>query len=290
MQKRIVETTSDDIVRTPRLARSEGGGDVSLLELWLVVRKRRSWLFAGLLFGIAAAIAYTSMVQPVYESHATLQIGRIHDKGLIEEPVTLAVQLMDQYGPDSSDGDQREIPYLKQVTQASHTKQLLAAEILRLVAVGHSPGEAKEFLDDILTKVMQQHEQIYDGTIELLRRRLVATDEQIKILTVDIKGLGGLIARLKESQPIQASLLAMERGRMSVELGNLERDRVMLQRQLIKPYTNRSNVIAPASPTKTPVSPKKLTSLSVGVLFGLVLGLLAVFLREFADTAKKSVT
>jgi len=267
--------------------KSEMNDDVSLTDLWFAIRKRRFWLLLGLLCGMFAGVVHIFTTTPIYESHASILIGRVYDKGLVEEPGSISVQLMAQYGPESDDGRQRDMPHLKQVSPAS-LKQASAPEILKLIAVAYSPDQARDFLTNILAALIQRHEQIYAGTIDPLRRRLTRTNDEIEIVAAQVKELGVLIGRLKETQPAQASLVAIERARLYVELGNLERDRTALQRQIINPYSNPSKIIAQPGLPEAPVAPKKSISIGVGMAFGLFVALLVVFFREFAKAPGKS--
>lgn len=285
MQKRTIETYSGDLVKPDARRAGSDDDDISLMELWRVVRKRWAWPLGGLVCGALAAVTYATLATPVYQSRASIQIGKVHDKGLIEELNTLAVQLMDQYGPESDDGGQREMPYLKRVAQASSVKQAAASDVVRLVTVAHSAEEARDLLASIVAKLMQRHEQIYAGTIDPLRRRLAVIDGEIAQVMAQVKELGNLGARLRETQPAQASLVAMERGRLYVELGNLERDRMLLQRQVINPYSSPSKVIAPATLPDGPAAPAKFTIIVSGIVLGLVLGVFVVFFREFFGNA-----
>lgn len=283
MQERTTEKYSVNTI--PYLSQTRKDDETSLIDLWLFIHKHRLWLLVGVLSGVLLAIAYIGLAAPIYESHASIQIGKVHDKGLIEELNTLAVQLMDQYGPESEVGRQGKRHYLKRVLQASNLKQSGAAsDVLKLVAEASSAEEARDFLASIVTKLMQRHEQIYVGTLDPLLRRLAAIDREIEPMMAQTKELGSLVSRLKESQPAQASLVGMERARLYVELSNLGRERMLLQRQIAIPHSSPSKIVAPAALRTEPVAPRSSISLLVGIMLGLTIGLFAAFFREFYAT------
>jgi uncharacterized protein involved in exopolysaccharide biosynthesis len=261
--------------------------DISLVDLWLIVRKNRLWLLAGVLVGVAVAVMYIALANPVYESRATIQVGNVPSPGgntpvLIEDPSVLSVELVDEYGQKSGDKSDRRVPHLEK------RDIKVRNNVLDLVASGYGPEEPRDFLRRIAAKILQRHQEAYANAVDPLRQRLSAIGKQIEILTTQMRELGDLIARLKVSNPTQASLVAIERGHLYANLDQLERDRVALQQQTTAPYVNPTRVIARPTLPEDPVSPKKLVAVVVGIVLGLVLGLLAVFFREFFASVRRA--
>jgi len=285
MQKRAIEESLAD--PTPSyVERVHGDGEIGLVDLWLVVRRSRLWVLVGLMVGIAAAIAYAAFATPVYESRASIEIGKVPALGLnapvlIEDPGVLSVELIDEFGPKYVNGIVRT-PYLEK------KEVKVRNNILDLVAVGHSSDEPRDFLTQIAAKILQRHQQSYASAIDPLRQRFSAIDRQIGILTTQMKELGELIVRLKESNPVQASLVAIERGHLYANLDQLERDRVVLQQQTTTPYVTPTRVIARPELPERPVSPRRVVALATGIALGLLLGLLAIFFKEFFASVRRA--
>lgn len=286
MHKRISKSSFEDEM-TPSVDRVNAGDEISLVDLWLIIRRERLWLLAGLVVGVAVAFAYVTLAMPNYESRASIQIGKVPGPGfntpvLIEDPGVLSVQLIDEYGPKSVKGTEQRVPFLE--TKGVKVRN----NILDLVAVGYRPEEPRDLLTQIAAKVLQRHQQAYTTAIDPLRQRFTAIDSQIGILTTQMKELGDLIARLKEPNPTQASLVAIERGHLYTNLDQLERDRVILQQQTTTPYVNPSQLIAQPELPETPVSPRKLASLVIGIVLGLMLGLLAILFKGFIARVRRT--
>lgn len=276
MQKRTIQTLPEDLVRT-----NSRDDDISLVDLWFVVGKRWRWVLAGVLSGFLIAIAYVTFAAPVYESYASIQIGKVHELGSIENIEALTTELNDQYGPTVGDGGQRGMPYLKQVIKVSGQ-----SNIIRLVSLGRSPEEARDYLEQLITNLLQRHQELYKEAIDPIRRRLDDIDKQIPLLTKRLQELEALVMRLKGSEPVQASFMMIERSRLDAQLNELERDRVALQQKSTSPYTSPTKVIVPATLLETSVAPKTTVSMAVGLALGLVLGLLAAFGREIYANAR----
>jgi len=266
-----------------RFDRRRVESEISLVDLWLIVRRGWLLLLAGLLIGVSIAVTYIVWANPTYESRTILRLGNVPGLGLIEDLGVLSIVLNDEYGPKTANGMEARMPYLKEKNARANKTQ---NNILELVAVGYSPDEARDFVAQISAQILQRHERLYANLIDPLRRRLATIEEQIALLSTQLRDLGELVARLKESNPVQASLVAIERSGMFMSLDQLERDRVTLQQQVTQPNINPSQVIARPELPERPISPRKLIVVVIGMVLGLVLGLVVIFLREFFETVK----
>lgn len=275
MQKRTIQALPEDLVRTNR------NDDISLVDLWFVVGKRWRWVLASMLSGFLIAIAYVTFAAPVYESRASIQISKVHELGSIENIEALTIQLNDQYGPEFGDGGQRGMPYLKQVTKMSGQ-----SNIIRLISLGRSPEEARDYLEQIVMNLVRRHEELYKAAIDPIRRRLDDIDKQIPLLTKRSRELEALVTRLKGSEPVQASFMVIERSRLDLQLNELERDRVVLQQKATSPYISPTKVLGHAALLETPAAPRTTVSVAVGLALGLALGVLAAFVREIYANAR----
>jgi uncharacterized protein involved in exopolysaccharide biosynthesis len=259
-------------------------GGIKLMELFFIARKHWLWLLAGLLFGALTAMGYVALSKPTYESRASIRIGKVHDFGMIEEVNSLLAQLTDEYGLHSERRAQGNTVYLKQELRPSSQNN-----ILKLVAVGHSPEETRAFLDRIVLEVMQRHEHIFKTAIKPLQQRAATIERQIRILAPKISELGEMIDRLRVSSPLQASATAVERSNLDVKLNQMEFDRVILEQRTARPYSNLSEVEVQATLPDMPVAPKKMIIAVSGGLFGLSLGLLAAFVRESFENERAAI-
>lgn len=253
-----------------------GDERLNLVEIWLIYRTYWRWFLAGIFAGAAVAVGYAALATAAYESRATIQVGKIAEKGMIEEIGTLAVRLIEQYGSQAASG----APHLKQAALAPVKGGAQATDMLRLVVSADSPEAARRFLTEILSDVQEQHEELYDSAMNPLQQRLAAVDKRIGIMTTQMLEVNNLIGRLKDSQPVQASLTAVERGRAYVELHALERERVNLQRQVVPPYTTHTRVVREPSMEQGSVIAKLMLYGLLGAFLGLVLAWLAILVTR----------
>src|SRR3972149_3922914 len=160
-----------------RFDRRRVESEISLVDMWLIVRRRWSWLLAGLAVGVSVAVAYIAFTVPIYESHMTLRMGNVPTLGLIEDTGVLSVELINMYGPITAGGTRSQKPYLEK-------KDIKAKNnLLELVGVGSSPEEGRDLLAQVAAKILQRHEQAYGNVIDPLRRRLATVDGTGAVLT-----------------------------------------------------------------------------------------------------------
>ena len=113
-----------------RFDRRRVESEISLVDLWLIVRRRWSWLLAGLAVGVSVAVAYIAFTVPMYESHMTLRVGNVPTLGLIEDTGVLSVELINEYSSTAAGGTRLQMPYLEK-------KDIkVKNNLLELVAVG----------------------------------------------------------------------------------------------------------------------------------------------------------
>lgn len=261
--------------------------EVTLFDLWCAARRGWRLVLAGPVAGAALAVLYILIAVPTYESRATIQIGKVHDKGALDDFGSLSVQLMDLYGPESDDGNMRELPYLKQIIQPLRMKQPAATTptLFRLVVAGRSPDEARTFLTKIVGGLMQGHEDTFNSTVGPLRQRLAEIDGQIDSVRTYVNQMKKQITRLGQSNAAESMLATMERSRLQTELTELERERALLKRQIANPYSMPTTVIASPSLPSRPATPRKPLVIAVGIILGLIVAFLLAILRNLRTRA-----
>lgn len=275
MQRRAIELFPENAPARQFDRRSGRDDEIRLVDLWRIIASRWSWLAAGVICGSLAAFVYIVATPPNYEAHASLRIGKVSENGLIEDINALSVQLLDQYGRELGNGSQKRIPYLENAVEEPRR-----SNILKVIAIGRSPEEAHQFLSRIVSTIVTRHGEIHSSAIGPLEQRLAGIDRRVSLLSKQAQEFGTLLMRLKESQPAQAALLAVERARVFAELTELERDRVLLRRQIAELTNNQTTTIIPVKHLDVPVAPRKVLASAVGVLLGFLVSLVAIFIAR----------
>ena len=91
--------------QTPTPQQAYPDDEISLLELWQILVKRKAWVFACFIAFTLAGATYGQLKAPVFEATITLRIGQIQAGGgersgplLLESPQELVARLSDAGG------------------------------------------------------------------------------------------------------------------------------------------------------------------------------------------------
>lgn len=261
--------------------------EISLLDLWQILCKRKLWIVACLLVCVAAGAAYVVLKAPVYEASVKLRIGQAGPPpaGLFEVADELSARLMAHYGEDVADGVKRERPFLKRATPQ---KGLTTA--VDLLAEGDSPEDAVSLLQRITGEVRKEHEAIFDRNVNFLSERLKNLEVQRASLQQQYADASALFDLLKQRDPVQAALIMQERGRVTTSIIGLDAEKPALAQRLSPPQTLPTALLGEISAPTKPAAPKKgLVLLLVSVL-GLIGGVLLALLAEFLTKARRADT
>src|SRR3989344_6213637 len=138
---------------TPRLP----DDDVSPLELWSALIRRKTLILAILLIALITAGLFIFFTPPVYESRAVLQIGLIGQIGQIEFPAVLTKRVMVQ------DDMERGKTAIGKVRPFIHTAFLEKDNnLISIVARGPTPDATQEYLAHVVARVIHEHHKLCD--------------------------------------------------------------------------------------------------------------------------------
>jgi hypothetical protein len=255
-------------------------GDVTLVDVWLVIRRR--WLFVagGLLIGVTAGLVHILASETLYQSHAVVQVGGVTRESVtpgsgfqrLEETREIATRLLGRYGRQS-------------INHAGSSAYLQAAkegEIgLELVVLGRRPELAQKLLERIVSELLREHQELLETTTEPLDGRILVLNEHIRSLRGRLEELDVLTRQLREQRPAEATLAAVEAARLHEVLSALERERLNTSRLLTSPFSRRSRVLSGPSQAEAPVAPNKQLALAVGLALGAIGGVFLALVREF---------
>ncbi|MBW7925483.1 MAG: hypothetical protein H3C59_12190 [Burkholderiaceae bacterium] len=237
---------------------------------------RRWWIVAVVvLVCIAIAVVYVFRQPSTYETSIKLRIGQVAATGLFESGEQLTTRLLSNHGEIVADGVTRSPPFLK---SASAVKN--APGVVELVVEGVSPPQAAQFLKEITAEVLKAHEEIYDRGVAPLTGRLESIDVQSESFRRQLDESSELMTRLKGSDPMQASFLALERSRLSSSIALLGSERVELAARLTAPRTQRTIALGEIVEPSTPSAPRKGPILALAGVLGIGIGAALAFVAE----------
>ncbi|MBD3669236.1 MAG: hypothetical protein HUJ29_00545 [Gammaproteobacteria bacterium] len=259
--------------------------EISLIDLIRVLLRRKKTIVLVFLIVTALGVIVTMLVPQVYESRAVVLIGKVTNQ-LIEEPDVLVQRLIEEYEVGDTSETEKEFPIVESIS----VDKRRASTILELTVRGETAEGARSYLDSVVQTLFAEHKSIYEKTLELEYQRLESMKEQITELDSLISQVHELLSRLKRSDPVQASVLAIESGKYLAMKPSLEEKYVTLDILLSELKTKPTQYLRePTLPLKTK-QPRSKLYIAVSVIVGIFLGIFAAFIHEFMTNVKRELS
>lgn len=267
----------------PSPAEHWGDGEITLAELWQAAVRRRWLIAATFLFCMLAAAAYLALKVPLYEARSTLRIGQVAGTGPFETVDVISARLLAQYGEEISDGVDREPPFLERAGPLAG-----APTTLDLVTRAATPEGAVGLLEQIVVEVRKSHGGIYAKSVDGLIRRLAALEQQLLALENESRAATELFGTMRESEPVLASLIVIERARIEEMINALEAERPRLAQMLSPPLTLQTEAFGSIMAPTRPATPKRGIVLAVAGIVGILAGLVVAVVSTFASNGVRA--
>jgi len=265
-------TTSDD--------------EISLVDLWIVLVEHK-WLILGIaLATLGAAAALGSLKTPMYESRAVIEVGRLggsqpDQATQVESPAMLVERLREEYRVgDGSEGAVAP-PFVKDVSLVKGTNTV------NLTVRDLSPEGAQRYAAEVTERILGQHDALFTQAFAAQRARLESLRDQLQAFDAQIASLTEHIASLRENNPAQSAILAVEKGSLLAERPLLEQQHAQLELGLSGMSSQPTRLIRePTLPANGVNDDRMSLYLALGLVLGLMLGAFVAFLAEFLSRAR----
>jgi polysaccharide biosynthesis transport protein len=250
---------------------TEFGSDPTLRSYAQLVRKRKWWVIAFALGGLAVSLAISFTEAKQYAASAQVLVqssSQASALGSAEQPVTTTdVQTMLQLVTSApvTSVVQKKLGHAPSVTAA----EVAQTNVISITAVAGSPAEAATTANAYAQAFVN-----YQQGAALTS--LAQSEAQLR---TQIRSIGKEVKQLRTGSgtaPQQAALVNQE---------------AVLSEQLTQMQVNSSSetspliLVTPAQAPSAPSSPKPSEDGVLGLLAGLILGLAAAFIRESVDDA-----
>ena len=260
--------------------------EISLIELWQILARRKALILACFILCLAGGAAFAFLKAPVYEASVKLRIGQVKGDGaappvILENADELSSRILAQYGEDIATGVKRERPF---ITTASVQKGVTTT--VQLTAEGDTPADAARLLDDVAKSVQKAHTTMFEDNLKPIAERLKSLDEQRTALQQQYADLSQLAEKLKDRESVQASLLMIERSPITNSLDQQATERLRLSQQITPPATRHTELIGEITAPAKPSKPKKALVLALAAVLGMMGGVMLAFVAEFVAKAK----
>jgi uncharacterized protein involved in exopolysaccharide biosynthesis len=274
---------------TSRPQRISNCDEISLLELWQILARRKAIILLCFAICLATGALFAFLQPPVFEASVKLRIGQVQgatgaSQGAsvaLENADELVARLLSHFGENVADGIRRDLPFL---TKAAVQKN--SVSITELVAEGASPADATDLLRRVLADVQKAHGEMYERNTRFLNERLQNLDLQRTALQQQYEDASRLVEQLRQRDAIQASLIMLERSRISAAISALDAEKPELMQKLVPPQTRPTELLGEIVAPGKAARPKKALVLVLAAVLGMMAGVMLAFVVEFVAKAR----
>ncbi|MDZ7662784.1 hypothetical protein [Thiohalophilus sp.] len=213
---------------------------------------------------------YVLLAKPVYESRAVVKIGQVGSVGPVEEVAVLGQRLSAEH------------PALTAVEHGSGEAQ----NVLTLIVTADDRETAREDINTIVDKLLEEHRSRFHAMQTPLRQRRDALGIRLADYRQQLNELDIQVSRLRSEQPVQAAVLMIEKGNVTRAIPELEDKLAELEQALGEPQTVRTRVLGEPTTTETPIKPRSALIITLSIVSGLILGMVAAFLAKLIARAR----
>ena len=262
--------------------------ELDLVDLWLVMTRRRTLFFGILASAMVFAIALIVLMPPVYESRAVVQIGHVGGIGKeggitsVEPSGVLVERLNEEYRVNDTSEGKRDFPLIANVALNKGQQ-----DIVTITARAHSIEDAQRYLTTVVGKIQREHEQWMQEAVKQQHTRLDLLGDRMTLSHQHMQALNDSIAKLKSSNPLQAAVLLQEKSKFLQELPSMEQEQALLNLSLSRLQTLPTRFLREPTSPISPERPRPVLYLSLALIIGVMGGIMAVFIAEFVTNARR---
>ncbi|MBC7162124.1 MAG: hypothetical protein H5U26_08460 [Immundisolibacter sp.] len=257
--------------------------EISLLELWRILAKRKALIMVSFLLCLAGGAAFAFLTAPVYEASVKLRVGQVKGEEaappvILESAEELSSRILAEYGEDVATGVKRERPFI-----AAASVQKGVTTTVQLTAEGDTAEDAVRLLGDVVRGVQKAHAAMFENNLKPIAERLKSLDQQRVELKQQYADLTQLAEKLEEHDNVQASLLMLERSSVIDSLNQQATERLSLSQQMMPPATRPTELIGEIAAPAKPSKPRKALVLALTAVLGMMGGVMLALVAEFVS-------
>ena len=261
--------------------------EISLFDLWQTLKDKWRYVLGGILLGGLGAAAVITVSQVQYEASAMLQTGKVAGT-IIEDSSTIVERFKSpsfhlEVAKDAGDPD-----WIAQVENGTAT-QILSATIPKaspsMVDVkvkAKSPALSKKIADAATAKVIERQEALSVQTrkkiefdLSVAKEKLLKAEQDLLTLSKTLNSVG-----TKDDRFTQISLMTSIKLQKESDVFTLRQSVFALENSLLPPSTQPARLLEAVFVSPKPVSPKKGLLLALGLIGGLLVGVMSVFVSS----------
>ncbi len=263
--------------------------EIDLRDIFGVLWKRRLLILGTFIIAVLLAGVISFAMPPVYKVSSIIAVGFYDDPAYTSQASMKNVMLSDEFllevfeviSPNGTSGDFR--------TFKDDVKVEPVKDSDRLVEISIETKKRKEGLKAVETMIERYSalsENSYNKQKKILEDQLANTEQRIEVVNLEINQTREALQDMEEtsgsSTAVQAEMrfsrtLDILNGKESQRSALMDR-RMELDKQLL--LIRNLEIVQPAREPISPIWPRKALIVGIAGILGLMLGVMAAFLRE----------
>lgn len=258
--------------------------EVSLFDLWGMLRGGWRLVFGSVVLGVLGAVAAIAFIAPQFEAVALLQTGTVSGS-MIEEPTTalerlrspsflreIAVEVGDSAWVDQIDAGVQGRTLVAKIQKATPS-------MIEVRVVTGSPDSSKKIAELSTARLIRRQTELVSRVVAKVEFDISVLKEKLGKSESDLTALSKAIdpTNVKNDTFSQLSLLTSLRMQRESDSFALRQSIYALENSLLPPLTQPARVLEDIFVSNKPVFPKKGVLLAMGLVAGLLVGVMLVF-------------
>ncbi len=279
------KNSTDQFGSTREMQEALQEDEISLIDLWRVIIKRKKMIIGSLLLTLLLVGVWLAITKPVYESRVVLGIGQVVQMGQVvqvEASQLLVQRLKEEYRvKDESEGEQK-FPTIKEVK----TMEKSLPNGVEIIAQAYEAQEAQKFLVDVAAKVIKKHQTLFDIGRTEQQRQLESLQNEHDRIEQALSLIEHRVSSLVGSEASLAGLLTLQKDLLLQRMPQIEQQQIAVRLAMSELQSRPTTLLRqPTLPARS-VKPKPALYLALAAVLGLMLGVFGAFFAEFVGKAR----
>lgn len=283
--------------------------EIDLRDIFRVLWKRRLLIIGVFVVAVLVAGVISFAMPPVYRVSAIIAMGNFEDPVYTSQDSAKSIMLSDEFLQDpvyTSQTSAKSImlsdEFLQEVfaqldSNATGSGPRVSIESVKVEPVKDShrlieisvetpeKQEGKEAVEKIIELYAKRSEDSYNKHKKILSDQLAVIQGRLDVMDMEINQTLETLRDIQDSSGSSAVQAEMRFSHTMDLLGGMGTQRsalidrsLHLQKQLV--LIRNLEVVQPANEPVSPIGPRKTLNMAIGGMLGLMVGILAAFLRE----------
>jgi len=261
--------------------------EIDLRYIIRILWKRRLMIIGIFIVAVTIAGVMSFAMTPVYRVSSIIALGNFDEPSYTSLASAKSIMLNDQFLievfqqlPNKKTSDFRSFKGSIKIEPVKDSDRLIEISIET-----SDRREGREAVEKLILLYANRSKDSYTRYEKILSNQLATTQERLNILDMEINQTLGALQNMQNPSSSSASQAEIGIYRVLDRLSGMETQhsaladkRLDLQRQIM--LLRHLEVISPAGYPLSPIWPRRVLIIGIGGMLGLMVGILAAFLRE----------